>query len=187
MPTVGSFHRKFWRSRNNPLLPPGAPNPWQYPLWQAVSRSAAMSLVIFGPPLDVLRPLLAQAWLRLRRAWWAWYVGLEQLTPDDTLVIPRVLALVQSRYWDEACDRVRACATSPKFHQPEAWVEYSRAIKKDIGQAQNVFRHVRVVHELKAAHPELTNPEAHLVTELAYLAVAAQGRAHRRVIDHAHV
>ena len=79
---------------------------------------------------------------------------------------------------------VRVCATTPKFHHSDQWVAYGRAIRANAGQAQNVFRHLKVVQTLQMAHPELSNPDAHLMAELAYQGMAVQGRRERRVIDH---
>ncbi len=163
--------------------------------------SSAMTSVVFGPPLDLLRPIWRQvrwyAHLAVRLWHWrapanqdqleTWIARLEDFTPAELLALERVVLTVRSPYWDEAAERVEACAHTPKFHQPEQWVEYGRAIKKDMGQAQNVFRHVRVVHELRAAHPELPNPDAHLLAELAYQAQALRGRPNRRVSAHAHI
>ena len=221
MPTVGSFHTKFWKARANIPPPPGTATGWMYPGVQSV---VTMHMALWGPPLDVLSAIWARLlwWLRLGRRLWAlsplqrdgllaalerleagrpvavkapvardvvpeWGRRLEQLTADQRAVLERVASTVESPAWDDALARVAACSTTPKFHQPEQWVEYGRAIKKDRGQAQNVYRHVRVVHELKAAYPDLTNPEAHLLTELAYHARALRGRQGRRVIEHAHL
>ena len=112
-----------------------------------------------------------------------WIDRLERLDIEQCAVVERVIQTIECPQWTDARARVRVCATTPKFHQPEQWVAYSRAVKADSGQAQNVFRHVKVVHELKAAHPCLSNPDAHLLTELAYHGMAQTGRS-VRIIDH---
>ena len=186
MPVVGEFHRKFWRARANPILPAGTKTGWMYP---GVQSAVVMGL-IWGVPLQLLRPIRRQLrwyWALARWLWWfrnpaqqgqleTWIGRIEALTSEQDAVIERVVGTLQGPFWGDARQRVRACATSPAFHRPEAWVEYSRALKANGGQAQNVFRHIRVVHELRAAH-DISNPEAHLVTELAYQGLASQGRA----------
>lgn len=198
MPTVGSFHRIFWGTQRNPVNPASRSSAWMYPGVQSV---VTMGMAIWGVPLAVVRPIWDQLrWSGrlVKHLWWVrapdaqgrveqWIARLEAFTPQELTVLERVVATLTGPYWADAQARVAACATTPKFHQPDQWVQYSRAIKRDIGQAQNVFRHVRVVHELRDAHAELPNPDAHLVTELAYQARALEGRPNRRVIAHAHV
>lgn len=188
MPVVGEFHGKFWRARANTPAPVGASSPWMYPPTQA--GVITLSLVVCGVPLEALRPIWAQLrwyWRLAKRLWhWraqqnqekleTWIARLEELEPEQLVVVERVVASVQGPYWADARTKVRACATTPKFHRPEQWVEYGRALKANAGQAQNVFRHIKVVHELRAQHPEMTNPEAHLITELAYHGFAAMRR-----------
>ena len=179
MPVIGSFHAVYWRARANAPPPTGVNDPWMYPGWQS---SVTLSMAIWGLPVAVLAPTWAHLrWYgRLARALWGWRQPAQQARLDgwierlsassagDLAVFDHVAAVLEGPYWAHAQALVQACATSPKFHQPEQWVAYSRAVKADGGQAQNIWRHVKVVHELKVAHAEITNPEAHLVTELAY-------------------
>lgn len=196
MPVIGSFHHQYWRARANVPPPPGTANPMQYPLWQSSRGTTTFGMAIWGVPLDALRPIWRQArwlWAISRRLWhWrsaasqarleAWIDRLEALEPDQRAALERAHDLLTGPYWPDACERVRVCMTTPKFHQPEQWVIYSRAVKADAGQAQNVWRHMRIVHELKAAFP-ISNPDAHFVTELAYQAVAAASRP-GVIVDH---
>lgn len=167
MPVVGEFHRKYWRARNNAITPPGVSNTWSYPAWQRTSIAVGS---LFGGLQDW------GAWL-IAEVRWCWTV-LQQLRALDQaqrVVLGRVIATVRHPYWTETQMWVAECATSPKFHRPEAWVEYGRALKADMGQAQNVFRHIKVVHALKK-HPDLSNPDAHLLAELGYQAFAFKDR-----------
>lgn len=189
MPTVGSFHRFYWKSRPNVPAAPGVAVSWIYPQVQSVQASMSMGMAIWGVPFDAVRPIWRQVrWLVeiARRLWYwrspstqeqleTWIARIEALTPEQALVLDRVCEALSGPYWDVARREVLACATSPKFHQPEQWVAYSRALKANAGQAQNVFRHVKVVHALREKYP-VSNPEAHLVTELAYQGLAARGR-----------
>lgn len=131
--------------------------------------------------MDVLRPWVQ--WLR-----WLWAVirqlGVMRLTVEQLAVLERAVTLMQGPEWADAQQAVQVCATTPKFHQVSQWLEYGRAIKADGGQAQNVYRHVKVVQALKAAHPSLTNPEAHLLAELAYHGFARIDRRTVQIVTH---
>ena len=196
MPTVGSFHRFFWKGRPNAVVPPGVGQTSMYPQWQSTVTAMA---VTFWPPFTVLRPY----WQQVRWLWglvyrlWSWrdpqqHVRLEQwvarvevLTPLELQVLDRVVAVLRGPWWEEAQARVAVCAHTPKMEGHEQWLAYSRALKSNPGQAQNVYRHVRVVHELHdASQHALTNPEAHLLAELAYQAYAVLGRPDRRLVMH---
>ena len=120
------------------------------------------------PNRVVVKPSLARPWWRLAQR-------LERFSAAQRVVLWRVVTLMELPVWADAVAKVQRCATSPKFHQPEQWVAYSRAVKADAGQAQNIWRHVRVVQELQAAH-DLTNPDAHFLAELAYQVTAATPR-----------
>ena len=198
MPTIASFHGKYWRARANGIVAPGAADPWQYPAWQT---SVTMSLSLVAGFVEALTVI----WARVRWCWrimrrlrldrltvdqfeWYWRVTqrfqLNTLTVEQFAVLDRAIALMQGPRWGDAQALVRQCATSPGFHRPEAWVEYSRAGKASTGQAQNIFRHVKVVHALTKAYPELTNPAAHLLAELGYHAFAGIDRRERQIVDH---
>lgn len=251
MPTIGSFHGKYWRARAGGAPPPtsgsqgsycgwqasvivGCLNPWTplaplwdhlrwywrlaTRLWQWRAPASRQRLEAWIDRLDTLdteciaaveRVITLCAQPASRDSLSIWITRLETCSADHANVLNRLAALpaepwlrivelcddeqravfrrvaaaVSSRYWGEALGHVRACATSPKFHQPEQWVEYSRALKANIGQAQNVFRHIKVVHALKAAHPEMSNPDAHLFAELAYQGMTHTGRP-ARIVDH---
>ena len=206
MPVIGSFHNRYWKARANGVIPPGPAVSWIYPQVQSVV-SSGLAVVVFGPPLHLLRQWGRQAWAwmvrarhRLRWAWrvacavWRWRVWAERIEARDwtarldTLdleqraVLERVVTVLQGPAWASAQREVRACATSPKFHQPEQWVDYSRTVKKNAGHAQNIWRHMKVVYAIQADQP-VSNPDAHLAAELAYQGFATMGRP-RRVEAH---
>lgn len=182
MPVVGEFHGKFWRARANIPPPPGAGNIWMYPCWQI----SVVAMTIFGPPLDLIRVYWRHvlACIHVAQLLWryrVWVMLFDGWDAEQRAVVNRAIAVMNHPTWTEARQRVRACAETPKFHQPEQWLAYSRAVKANAGHAQNIWRHVRVVLELKAADPTLTNPDAHLIAELAYQGFAAIGRPHELV------
>lgn len=197
MPVIGEFHDKFWRAKANTPPPPGTNQVKGYPAWQ----STIVAMSVFSPPLDRAIWLMKAAWYLLGSAWaracwmywiakavwrwrsWAhqipgttWTATLDGLDLEQLAVLERVLSVLQGPQWTAARSKVRGCAQTMGFNQPDAWVEYSRLLKSNFGQAQNVMRHVKVVHELKMAYPEMSNPDAHLLAELGYQGFAAQGR-----------
>lgn len=164
MPTIGVFHRHFWAQRANGAVAAGAAPPWQYPAVQSVTGARAMAWTGVLP-----WGLIRWAFARI----WFWripdrYLVQEALDAEQRAVVDRVIAVMRSPRWADARVRVRACATTPKFHRPEQWTEYSRAVRADGSQAQNIWRHVRIVQELRAADPMLSNPDANLLAEIAY-------------------
>ena len=194
MPTVGSFHAKFWKARANTPPPAGTPSTVMgYPAWQS---SIVIASALFWLPWDAIRPYwhwAKQCWDLAKRLWthrvaldW-WMLRVGRWSPEQWAVVERVIAAVESPAWVEAQRRVRACATTQGFNHPEAWIPYSRLVKANLAQTQNVFRHMKAVFELKDAQPTLTNPEAHLLIELAYQGFAATGRADRVIVHHAHI
>ena len=180
MPTIGGFHAKFWKTRANGAGPGGTAARWMYPQWQASIITMSASFV--GGCVEALWAL----WARLQ---WTWRLHrrlqVSRLTDAQLAVLERAVTLMQSPFWANAEQAVQVCATTPKFHQSQQWVEYSRALKANAGQAQNVFRHIKVVRDLVAAHPALTNPEAHFLAELAYQGFARIERRDVKIVHHA--
>lgn len=177
MPTIGSFHRIYWRARagGGGGGGGGQRDPSMYPAWQA----SVLSVSFFGVPWEYAKHL----WELVCWYWRLWkLLRLSSMNAEQLAVLVRVSQALHRPEWATTRQLVRACATSSAFHRPEQWVEYSRALKANAGQAQNVFRHVKVVMSLKAAHPELTNPEAHLLAELGYQGFATRGHPDRRVV-----
>src|SRR3990167_5298446 len=101
MPTVGAFHRFYWRSRANVPVPPGPPQHWMYPAWQS---TVTMSMAVWAFPFDVLGPVWQQIrwlWTIVRSLWWLrdrrqqdrieqWIARLAVLTPLEGQVLDRV-------------------------------------------------------------------------------------------------
>lgn len=173
-----------------------------YAEWQStIQRTVTLTMAIWGVPFEALGPIGAQLrwyWTLARRLWrWrapenqdkleTWIARLEEFDAEEVAILDRVLHAFAHPRWRDAQQAVRVCATTPKFHQPEQWVEYGRALKGNPGQAQNVFRHIRVVHVLRGLQDDagpLSNPDAHLLAELAYQGFAALGRPGRKVVAH---
>mgnify|MGYP001617550811 CR=1 FL=1 len=192
MPLVGEFHGKFWRARPTAPPPSGVSGEWMYPRVQA---ALILSSAIWWLPWTVLTPLwVLLCWYGsvLRQLWrWQCWARAHRLAlapahfgtldAEQLLILSRVLSALHSPAWTNTQQLVRATATTLNFNEPAAWVDYNRAIKANAGQAQNVFRHLKVVHALRAT-TSLSNPEAHLLAELAYQGFAAIGRPDREVV-----
>lgn len=105
-----------------------------------------------------------------------WIKHLAGCTPEQRAILDSVIAAMQSPHWETARRVVRDTAQTLGFNDPNAWVQYSRAVKKDPGQAENTFRHLKSVHDLRGEVGVLSNPQAHLLIELAYHGFAETGR-----------
>jgi len=195
MPVLGSFHAKYWAAHANPPPALAEPAPGGYPLWQTV---------IVGTFWGWSGDFWTRLWWTIRIAWqllWEWRDPVQRRTLERWLVpfsaafaavdeaerriCWRLLLALTAPEWPEARARVRACAGTLNFSDPKMWQTYSRALRANVGQAQNVYRHIKAVQELQACHPALSNPQAHLLVELAYQGYAMTGRPARRIIPHA--
>lgn len=201
MPTVGAFHQKYWRAKANAPPPPAVEGGGGYPLWQS---SIVTASVVFGPPLDLLGAIGSRGWAFCRRRWWrtqailrfvrhrvqvqarliAWIWRGETLDAEQFAVMQAVLTALQSPAWRPARVAVRDCAGALNFSDPKMWQTYSRALRDDAGQAQNIYRHLKVVLALRAVLPLLENPETHLLAELAYQGFRSTGHRPARIIAH---
>lgn len=177
MPTQWA-HSFYWNFSDTNVAPVAPTGRGGYPGWQAASVASG---VVFGPPLD----LLGQVWARLV-SWlrWCWAgFGLrdrERILATaqriagqgiaERAVLEHAIVLMNGPHWGQADRLVRETATTLGFNRPEAWIPYGRALKASPGQAENTFRHLRTVHELKKIETTSTisNPDAHLLVELAY-------------------
>ena len=102
------------------------------------------------------------------------------LTIEQLVVIERVVGLMTSVHWEEVRQQVRACATTRAFHHhPQMMTAYSRAVRVDAGSAENHYRHLIVANGVREAYPTLSNPDVHLLAELAYQGFAYGPRARR--------
>ena len=171
MPTVGSFHRKFWRSRANPPPAAGHDGRWQYPFVQGA---------VFGSLFGALQTLYERAW-----GWWLLARRLWAYDRTQVGALVPVLDMLESAHWTAAKDAVTVTAHAPGFHRDSTWIDYSRAMKRNRGQQENVYRHLKAVQTLQG-DGGVTESDAHLLIELAYQAnrTCQWTRKPARVIDH---
>lgn len=184
MPTIGPFHRFYWKARANPIVPPGVSNNWSYPAWQSVINTMHTSIV--GLPLTgaVWRAVTS---IMAKKQPDPLAVRLACLDLEQRLVLERVLTALESPEWPKAQAAVREAAAVPKGHQPSAWLECSRSIKENVGQAVSLWRHLKAVSAIKPltdAPSPLSDADARLVVELAYHAFTAAGRPNRKILEH---
>ena len=190
MPT--RWAQSFYWNLSDTTVPPLRLSRGGYPAWQS---AATVAMVAFAPPWSLLRPW----WERLKWSWrlWrrirrvpatdqvlieTWIARLQAADMEQRAVLERVIWSMRPEVWSEARRCVRETAVTLGFNRPEAWIPYGRALKADPGQAENTFRHLRSVHELRAtlrgtgAGTHLSNPDANLTIELAYQGLSAMGR-----------
>lgn len=178
MPVISWAHSKYWRARANPVVI-APPTKGGYPAWQA---SVIGSL--FGG--------LQLHWERFRYAWswflsaWRWSQqsdGCErdwlleqwgQLSPDRRLALRSAISVVQHPAWAIAQASVHETAHTLGFNEHQAWAIVGHAVKANRGMAENMWRHLKALQAVQDAVG--TNPERHLLIELAYHEYAASGR-----------
>lgn len=182
MPTILTFHTHFWENSGQAQPPEdhGPPPRWNYPLWQG----SHVQMVIWGVPGTVAasRRVIAAVrhWIAERRLdVQAWRIVRRLRThPDGDAALALITAALESPVYPLAGFAVRKTATTLGFNRPEAWLELSRAIKRDPGSAENQYRHMEAVRILRvnALQQPIGNPEANLLIELAYQIFALKGR-----------
>lgn len=147
-----------------------------YPRWQA-------SVITLGTLWGGLVPFVERAWDRWCW-WWRTQPRVLRLGREERLVLLRVLDGLEDPAFPLAQRTVRKTATTLHFNRSEAWKDLSRAIKSSPGDAENTYRHLescRLLH-LNLVGSTLTNPETHLIVELAYQGFAAVGRVSHDVV-----
>lgn len=115
-------------------------------------------------------------WARLRTLW-RLTRRLEPMTAQQRAVVWRVVDVVESPAFPVAVQAVQRTATTLGFNRNDAWSHLKSALKVDPGHAENTFRHLQTVQTLRLNYTgsSLSNPEAHLLVELAYHGYAWQG------------
>ncbi len=133
--------------------------------------------VVLGSMFGGLAPYFERAWDYTKWAWkTVWRVIRVHPAGRDALL--RVLDAVEHPAYQTACVAVRKTATTIGFNRSTAWIELGRAMKRSPGDAENTYRHLESVRLLRGnlLNSTLTNPQAHLMTELAYQDFAVKGR-----------
>lgn len=170
MPLVGEFHTKYWENSDTATTPVVV-NRFVgfYPAWQGG--------VVLGSLFGGTVPFFERCWDRLSW-WWKAQPRVMRLDPEARLVLLKTLDAIEHPAYPIARSAVRKTATTLGFNRPEAWKELSRELKGSAGHAENAFRHLEACRLVRAnlLNSTVTNPECHLIVELAYQGFGARGK-----------
>lgn len=160
MPLQGWAHTFYWETSDTSAAVVHLSGGAVYPHWQ----SAVITPSLFG---------MIGAWIDARWALVQWHWALARrvhgLPRESRAVLLRVVDSLESPAYPAAQQAVRTTATTLGFNRQEAWKDYARELKSDLGRMENVYRHLKACHLLRdAAGSTLTNPQQNLLTELAY-------------------
>lgn len=134
-----------------------------YPRWQSSVVAASLLGAIQGW-WD--RVAYAWGWARLA---WRWRA-------DQRCAMQEAARLVGSSAWLTAMGAVQATAQTERLHEVTGWSKVGQTLKHHgTGIAENMWRHMHAYALLRDQGP-LSNPDAHLLVELAYHEFAASGR-----------
>jgi hypothetical protein len=146
------------------VVNPPAASPFRggYPPFQVSAVSLGIGLggaVIF---YERVSDWLRWAWLMVRRSY--------RFNAEQRAIVLKTLDAIEHPAFPIAGKAVRKTATTLGFNRPEAWKELSRELKGSAGHAENAFRHLEACRLVRAnlIDSTVTNPEMHLIVELAY-------------------
>jgi hypothetical protein len=147
---------------------------WVGPVTQAevvTGRRPGAGVIVARPgvlsqaPRGVIRKTSAY------QRWFAPTVTTPQTPVPDVLL--QAALLVAHPAYPAALAAVERTRTTLGFSRPEAWQALSRQMKQSPGDAENVFRHLQACQWTReTAGSTLSNPDCHLLVELAYHQVA---------------
>lgn len=160
MPTFLSFHTHYWEFSDTATTPIALPGAGGYPTWQST---------VIAPSLLGMLGAWIDTWM-IRLKWWKGFAPkVHRLNGERRAVLEHVLATLDAAEYGRARTAVRETSQILGFNKPDAWVTLKGALKDSPGQSENVMRHLEAMRRLRGMGSTLTNPQAHLVTELAYL------------------
>lgn len=161
MPTLWA-HQNYFNNSSTSVAPVAAPSRGGYPLWQASTFAVGSGL---GGGIVLWERLCD--WLR-----WFWTLFRRSLRydPERRRAVIKTLNALEHPAFPLAQQSVRRTATTLGFNRPEAWKELSRSLKSDPGTAENAFRHLEACRltRVNLINSTVTNPQCHLIVELAY-------------------
>lgn len=167
MPLQGWAHTFYWENSDTAVA--GVSRLiGHYPAWQ----TAAVTLgTMFGGVL----PFWERFWDRWRWFWRA-QPRCARLDAEQRRVLLKTLDALEHPAYRIARSSVRKTATTLGFNRPEAWKELSRELKGSACHAENAFRHLEACRLVRAnlIDSTVTNPECHLIVELAYQGFASR-------------
>jgi hypothetical protein len=152
-------HTFYWEVSSTVVAPPPtASATGGYPAWQGGVVMGSGFGAIVAMVLDWLSCLVT-----IMR-------GYYKLGTEDRAVVTRTMTYLAHPAYPVARLAVRKTSKTLGFNRPEAWKELSRELKSDPKHAENAFRHLEACRLVRAnlLNSTVTNPELHLITELAY-------------------
>jgi len=187
MPVLSIGHSKFWKQRSNPVQAAGpVQGVGNYPAWQ--SSVIVCASLLGGLQLLWERVAYACRWCLLA---WRWskeprrveaLLGVSgeawaTLSADQRRAMTQALRIVRSPLFPAAQAMVFNTSRAERFHEHQAWNAVSTSLAAaGQGHAENIWRHLHAVEAFRVLHPEMSNPDRHLLIELAYHEFAASGR-----------
>lgn len=160
MPTIGPFH-SFWWNLSDTTVAPVRIGRGGYPAWQAS--------VVVGSGFGPIGAWCSETWTAIKY-WWALKQRVQALPQAQRAVLFYTLDAFTDPKYAAARTAVTETARTLGFNRPEAWIQYSRMLKSDMGRQENHYRHLRaVVRTRELIKPStITNPMVNFYTELAY-------------------
>lgn len=164
MPLIGEFHTFYWETSDTSVTPIVATPAGGYPTWQSVTIGSGLGGL--EPYYESAKDAIAWFWTLFKRS--------RTLDKGGRAAVLRALDAVQHPAYPLAYAAVKKTATTLAFNRPESWTELSRGLKRDMGSAENTYRHLEACRLLKSnlLNSSLTNPQTNLIVELAYQAYA---------------
>lgn len=163
MPVQSWAHSAYWADTSTAITPvvPTSGQPG-YPLWQGG--------VVVLPSLFGGVAAWAGIWRDRLRILWRLTSTMMGFSPEQQAIVWRCLEAVGSPQFPIARQAVKKTATTLGLNRPEAWNYLKAELKRDAGNAENTFRHLHTVNLLRSnlVGSTLSNPQAHLLVELAY-------------------
>lgn len=167
MPTQWA-HTFYWENSSTSATPVVTASYSGYPPWQTAGVTLGIGLGGAVGYFERVWNWLAWAWMVIRQS-----VGFD---PERRAIVRQTLRALQHPAYPIARSAVRKTATTLGFNRPEAWKELSRELKGSAGHAENAFRHLEACRLVRAnlLNSTISNPECHLLVELAYHGFTAQ-------------
>lgn len=169
MPVVGEFHGAYWSASDTSAPVVVTTRTAGYPAWQGS--------VVLGFGFGGAANLWAR-WMDAVRWLWRLFRLTRRFDAEQRAALGRAAGALNHSGYPQARLAVRRTATTLGFNRPESWKELSRELKGNANNAENAFRHLEACRltKLNCISSTLTNPELHLLVELAYQGFAWQGR-----------
>lgn len=163
MPVQSWGHSQYWTATDTSAAPvvPTSGQPG-YPLWQG-------GVVVLPSLFGGIAAHAGIWWDRLKTAY-RLANRLLGMSQEQQAVVWLCLETVDGQPYQVARMAVRRTATTLGFNRPEAWADLKAELKRDAGNCENTFRHLHTVNVLRQnlVGSTLSNPQAHLLVELAY-------------------